>query len=157
VGTVSGWNRKHTERRTQRRYIYYTCYRRRVHAGCDQPFFSEDQVEAEVLAVLSAMATPDGLAEAVEFAISKSASQQRKLSRGGRRKMIDQQLKRIAELYEIGEYTRQTYEDKRADLLIERDTLEVVPATASLAVRPSKTLRVRDGGLDLLRRAASRA
>ena len=49
---MSGWNRKHPERRTQRRYIYYTCYGRRVHAGCDQPFFSEDRLEAEVLAVL---------------------------------------------------------------------------------------------------------
>jgi hypothetical protein len=81
------------------------------------------------------MATPDGLAEAVEVAISKYASQQRKLSRGSRRKMIDQQLKRIAELYEMGDYTRDAYEKKRADLQIERDSLEVTPATASLAVQ----------------------
>jgi hypothetical protein len=118
--------------------------RRRVHAGCDQPFFPEEQIEGEVLAVLSAMATPDGLAEAVEVAISKYASQQRKLSRGSRRKMIDQQLKRIAELYEIGDYTKEVYDRKRAELMIERDSLEVVPASASLSLQRQRIQAVVD-------------
>ena len=89
-GTVSGWNRKHPERRTKRRYFYYTCYSRRVRAGSAQPFFPEEQLEAEVLCLLRAMAIPDGLAEAVEAAISSYASQQRKTSRSNRRKVIDQ-------------------------------------------------------------------
>ena len=90
------------------------------------------------------MATPDGLAEAVEIAISKYASQQRKLSRGSRRKMIDQQLKRIAELYEIGDYTKELYDRKRADLIIERDSLEVVPASASLSLQRQRIQAVVD-------------
>ena len=59
-GTVSGWNRKHTERRIKKQYFYYECYGRRVRSGCDQPFFQESEIEAEVLELLRAMAVPDG-------------------------------------------------------------------------------------------------
>ena len=58
--------------------------------------------------------------------------------------MIDQQLARIAELYEVGQYTREVYDRKRADLLIERDSLEVVPATASLAIQRQRIESVVD-------------
>jgi len=60
-----------------------------------------DQVEdeaAEVVSLLRMMATPDGLAEAVDTAISRVVSQQRKTSRSTRRKVLDHQLKRLAEL-----------------------------------------------------------
>jgi len=33
----------------------------------------------------------------------------------------------------MGDYTRDVYEKKKADLLMERDRLEVAPVTASLA------------------------
>jgi len=104
----------HPERRTKRRYFYYQCYSRRVRAGCDQPFFPEERLEAEVVSLLRMMATPDGLAEAVDTAISRVVSQQRKTSRSTRRKVLDQQLKRLAELYEMGDYTRDVYEKKKA-------------------------------------------
>jgi hypothetical protein len=42
---------------------------------------------------------------------------------------------RIAELCEMGDYTRDLYEQKGADLLIERNTLDVVPTSASLAIQ----------------------
>jgi len=47
--------------------------------------------------------------------------------------MGPKQLKRLAELHEMGDYTRDVYEKKKADLLMERDRLEVAPVTASLA------------------------
>jgi hypothetical protein len=55
--------------------------------------------------------------------------------------MIDQQLSRIAELYEVGQYTREVYERKKADLLIERDSLDVVPASVSVTSSVSASSR----------------
>lgn len=55
-------------------------------AGCTHEFFPEAELEAAVLRLLRAMAIPDGLAEAVEAAISSYASQQRKTSRRGTRR-----------------------------------------------------------------------
>jgi len=56
----------------------------------------------------------------------------------------DQQLGRIAELYEVGQYTREVYDRKRADLLIERDSLDVVPASVSLAIQRQRIQSVVD-------------
>ena len=44
-------------------------------------------------------------------------------------------MKRLAELYETGDITRDVYEKRKADLLVERDRLEVAPVTASLAIQ----------------------
>jgi hypothetical protein len=58
--------------------------------------------------------------------------------------MIDLQLGRIAELYAVGQYTREVYDRKTADLLIERDSLDVVPACIPLAIQRQRIQSVVD-------------
>jgi hypothetical protein len=53
-------------------------------------------------------------------------------------------VKRLAELYEMGDITRDVYEKRKADLLVERDRLEVAPVTASLAIQRQRIQTLAD-------------
>jgi hypothetical protein len=81
-----------------------------------------------------AMVVP-GLAEAVDAAIKTYAGQERTSNRQARRRNIDDRLKRLAELFEMGDITKIVYVSRKNDLLIERNQLEAQPAAASVALQ----------------------
>ena len=84
-----------------------------------------------------------GLAEAVDAA-ANYAGQERKSNRQTRRRSIDERLKRLADLYDLGDLTRTEYLSRKSDLLIERDELEAQPAAASIALQRQQLQSVVD-------------
>ena len=84
-----------------------------------------------------------GLAEAVDAA-ANHAGQERKSNRQTRRRSIDERLKRLADLYDLGDLTRTEYLSRKSDLLIERDELEAQPAAASIALQRQQLQSVVD-------------
>lgn len=100
-----------------------------------KPYFRQPEIEDAMLEFLRAMSVPDGLAEAVDAAIASYADQTRKTTRQSRRRSIDERLKRLGELFELGDIPKGEYLSKRDDLQMERDQLEVQPVAASLAVQ----------------------
>ena len=84
-----------------------------------------------------------GLAEAVDAA-ANHAGQERKSNRQTRRRSIDERLKRLADLYDLGDLTRTEYLSRKSDLLIERDELEAQPAAASIALQRQRLESIVD-------------
>ena len=85
-----------------------------------------------------------GLAEAVDAAIASYAGQERKSNRHARRRSIDERLKRLADLFELGDVTKTEYLARKNDLLIERDQLEAQPAAASITLQRQQLQSVVD-------------
>ena len=121
--------------------------RRRAHRnlgreGCAQPYFRQPEIEQAVFEFLQALMIP-GLAEAVDAAIATYAGQERKSNRQARRCSIDERLKRLADLFELGDITKSEYVARKNDLLIERDQLEAQPAAASIALQRQRLVHRR--------------
>jgi hypothetical protein len=111
--------------------------------GCAQPYFRQPEIEAATLRFLQALMIP-GLAEAVDAAIASYAGQERKSSRQTRRRSIDERLKRLADLFELGDLTKTEYLARKNELLIERNQLEAQPAAASIALQRQQLQSVVD-------------
>ncbi|HAF08665.1 MAG TPA: hypothetical protein DCK98_01085 [Chloroflexi bacterium] len=125
--------------------ISYICatHRNLGREGCAQPYFRQPEIEAAALKFLQALMIP-GLAEAVDAAIASYAGQERKSNRQTRRRSIDERLKRLADLFELGDRTKTEYLGRRNDLLIERNQLEAQPAAASIALQRQQLQSVVD-------------
>ena len=67
--TMSGRSRPIDRTHREARNLY-TCYRRRVGAGCDAPEVPQEAVESDLVAVLQTMALPPGFARAVDKAVA---------------------------------------------------------------------------------------
>ena len=91
----------------------------------------------------AAQVSRDG-AEAVDAAIANYAGQERKSNRHTRRRSIDERLKRLADLYDLGDLIRTEYLSRKNDLLIERDQLEAQPAAPSIALQRQQLKSVVD-------------
>ena len=85
-----------------------------------------------------------GLAEAVDAAIASYSGQERKSGRQARRRSIDERLKRLADLYELGDLAKAEYRNRKNDLLIERDQLEAQPAAASITLQRQRLESIVD-------------
>jgi hypothetical protein len=57
---------------------------------------------------------------------------------------IDERLKRLAELFEFDDLTKNEYLARRSDLFIERDQVEAQPAGASIALQRQRLQSVVD-------------
>jgi site-specific DNA recombinase len=132
-GSVSGLLKKKSGRQDGVSYAYYHCYSRRLKRGCVQPLFRQADIEARVIELLTELAVPDGLAEAVDAAVAAYAKQQRGFSRAARRKAINARLGRLRDLFEMGDVTREEYDQKKSGLQIERDQLEVSPSAGLIS------------------------
>lgn len=108
-----------------------------------QPYFRQPEIEAATLKFLQALMIP-GLAESVDAAIASYAGQERKSNRQARRRSIDERLKRLADLYDLGDLTRTEYLARKNALRIERDQLEAQPAAASIALQRQQLQSVVD-------------
>ena len=65
-------------------------------------------------------------------------------NRQARRRSIDDRLKRLAELFEMGDITKAAYVSRKNDLLIERSQLDAHPAAASVTVQRERIESVVD-------------
>jgi len=95
------------------------------------------------LKFLQALMIP-GLAEAVDAAIASYAGLERKSNRQARRRSIDERLKRLADLFELGDLIKTEYLARRNDLLIERDQLDAQPPAASIALQRQRLQSIVD-------------
>jgi hypothetical protein len=87
------------------------------------PSLAQDQIEAELLAILRQVPMPDGLAEAVDAALATSIVAEPK-SRQASLRVIDARLERLRDLYELGDMSRDDYRTKTEALRAERKTVE---------------------------------
>jgi len=76
--------------------------------------------------------------------LARVAGQERKSNRQTRRRSIDERLKRLADLFELGGRTKTEYVARRNDLLIEPNQLEARPAAASIALQRQQLQSVVD-------------
>jgi site-specific DNA recombinase len=144
--SCSGFLHRESGRKSANRtWPYYICatHRNLGREGCAQPYFRQPEIEAATLKFLQALMIP-GLAEAVDAAIASYAGQERKSNRQTRRRSIDERLKRLADLFELGDRTKTEYVARRNDLLIERNQLEAQPAAASIALQRQRLESIVD-------------
>ena len=136
---------KETKRTGKVEWPYYKCSTRGDQGAevCAQPFFRQSAVDEKVFKILSSMVIP-GLAEAVDAAIKSYAGQERRSSRQSRRKSIDERLKRLADLFEMGDVTKSEYVARKNELRIERDQLETQPGAASIGLQRQRIGSVVD-------------
>jgi hypothetical protein len=94
---------------------YYVCTTRSKQGQevCAQPYYRQVVIEDQALVLLQAMTIPDGLAEAVDAALTTYAGQERKTSRQSRRRAIEERLKRLGDLFELGGVSKAEYISKR--------------------------------------------
>jgi hypothetical protein len=148
-GTVWGFMHKEAKRKSGKaEWPYYACSTRRNQGAsvCAQPLFRQSDVDEATLKLLKAMVVP-GLADAVDAAIKSYAGQERRSSRQVRRRSIDERLKRLTDLFEMGDIQRADYISRRNELLIERDQLDAHPAAASVALQRQRIESVVDDWL----------
>lgn len=79
--------------------------------------------EAEVLDVLGAIALPGGFAGAVGQAVAARLAKNGKGSRQSALRAIDARLRRLQDLYELGDLAREEYLRRRDELQAERKAL----------------------------------
>ena len=143
--TCRGFMHKERTRAGKSEWPYYACATRRSQGAevCAQRLFRQSEVDEATLKVLKAMVVP-GLAEAVDAAIKSYAGQERRSNRQARRRNIDEQLRRLADLYAMGDIPKTDYVSRKNDLHIERDQLEAQPASASIALQRERIDSVVD-------------
>ena len=143
--TCRGFMHKERTRVGKSEWPYYVCATRRGQGAeaCALPLFRQSEVDEKTLALLKSMVVP-GLAEAVDAAIKSYAGQERGASRQARRKSIDERLRRLADIYEMGDIRKPDYVRRKNDLQIERDQLEAQPAAASIALQRQRIDSVVD-------------
>ncbi len=144
--SCSGFLHRESRRNGPKRaWPYYICatHRNLGREGCAQPYFRQPEIETAAFNLLQALMIP-GLAEAVDAAIASYAGRERKSNRQARRRSIDERLKRLADIFELGDLTKTEYVARRNDLLIERDQLEAQPAAASIALQNQQLRSVVD-------------
>jgi DNA invertase Pin-like site-specific DNA recombinase len=145
-GTAWGFMHKESKRKSGKaEWPYYACSTRRNQGpeACAQPLFRQSDVDEATLRLLRAMVIP-GLADAVDAAIRSYAGQERKSNRQVRRRSIDDRLKRLAELFEMGDISKTDYVSRKNELLIERNQLDAQPAAASVALQRQRIESVID-------------
>jgi hypothetical protein len=81
-----------------------------------QPYFRQPEIEEAAFTFLQALMIP-GLAEAVDAAIATYASQTRKSNRQPKKRSVGDRLKRLAELFELGDLTKNEYSRAEATFL----------------------------------------
>jgi hypothetical protein len=80
----------------------------------------------------------------VDAAIKSYAGQERTSNRQARRGSIDERLKRLAELFEMGDIPKADYVSRKNELRIERDQLDAQPAGTSVALQRQRIGSVVD-------------
>jgi site-specific DNA recombinase len=124
--TMSGHTRTPDRRHHEVRRTY-TCYRRRVAAGCDGPTVPQEIVEADLLAVLRAMALPVGYARAVDKAVAARLRQY-----GGAQAVsvaaLAERQNRLNEMYELGRIGRAEYDEKCTEIAAQQQRMAAPPA-----------------------------
>ena len=117
----------------------YTCYRRRVAAGCDAPDVPQDAVEADLVAVLQTMALPPGFARAVDKAVAA------RLRTHGVAKTVSvtalaEREKRLTDVYLAGRIAKPDYDREWQAIQEHRATLTNL-APAPLFTQQQSVLR----------------
>ncbi len=107
------------------------------------PLFRQSDIDEATHKLLKAMVIP-GLADAVDAAIKSYAGQERTSNRQARRRSIDERLRRLAELFEMGDIAKADYVSRKNELRIERDQLDAQPAGASVALQRQRIGSVVD-------------
>jgi hypothetical protein len=87
----------------------YVCYSRRTGGTCTAPSVRQDEIEAELLAVLRNLAPPTGLLAEVESRTRGRVTTERRPSP----KRIEAELERIGKLYQWGEQSEGEYLTER--------------------------------------------
>jgi len=145
-GSCWGFMHKESKRKSgAAEWPYYACATRRNRGveACAQPLFRQSDVDEATFKLLKAMVIP-GLADAVDAAIKSYAGQERRSNRQARRRSIDERLKRLAELFEMGDITKADYVSRKNELVIERDQLEAQPAATSVLLQRQRLGSVVD-------------
>lgn len=123
--TMSGERRPPDRWHGERRY--YTCYTRRTAKACDQPYLSQARLEEDLYALLSAIALPEGLAEAVDAAVAQMGVGQKRQGRKSTLRALEDRVARLKDLYELGDIQRDEYLRKRDALRHEIGALQSAP------------------------------
>ena len=119
---------------------YYTCDQRRTAKACDQPYLSQERLEAELFGVLQAIALPEGVAEAVDAAVAEMQGSQGRTSRQVSLKTLEERQRRLNEMYELGRVQREEYVRRSAELDAQRTEM-TASAPQPLFVRQRTLLR----------------
>jgi hypothetical protein len=119
---MSGWT-KGPDRSHPRERSYYYCYDRRVAGSCSAPALDQTRLEADVAAILGAVALPAGFAEAVDAALATYEGTRGQQNRRASLTNIEARQARLRDLYELGDITRDDYVQRRDALSREADAM----------------------------------
>ena len=119
--TMSGRSRPMDRSHREARNLY-TCYRRRVGAGCNAPEVPQEAVEADLVAVLATMALPPGFARAVDRAVAarlRTYGAAKTASVGA----LAEREKRLTDVYLAGRIAKPDYDREWGAIQEQRATL----------------------------------
>jgi hypothetical protein len=121
---------------------HYLCSRRRIEgkAVCDQPYLTQERLEADLLEVLKAIALPEGVAEAVDAAVAEMQSGQGRKSRQVSLKTLEERQARLNDMYDLGRVSRHEYMRRSAELDSQRTEI-TASAPQPLFVRQRTMVR----------------
>ena len=112
------------------RYVYYRCTKKSA-VRCSQPYIREENLAADLSALLSQYAMPPVIAQYYEqrmkedeLEAGKYRLQMRSNPCGGKVKDIDRQLERLTDVYIAQDIERETYLERRRALMSEKKTIE---------------------------------
>jgi site-specific DNA recombinase len=119
--TMSGHTRT-ADRAYKKTRRVYICYRRRVAGGCAAPTVRQEVVEADLLAVLQAMALPVGFARAVDRAV---AARMRTFTEATTTsaEALTAREKRLTDVYLAGRILKPDYDREWQEIQQQRATL----------------------------------
>ena len=124
--TMSGQTWKADRTHPADRYGY-SCYRRRVGAGCSAPTIPQAVVEADLLAVLRAIALPPAFTRLVDRAVA-SRMRNYTSARTVSEHALREREERLTEVYLAGRMTKADYDIRWQELQRQRTSLAVAPA-----------------------------
>ncbi len=136
--TMSGetWQPDRAHREPRRRY---TCYRRRTARACTAAYVPQELLEQQLIEILRSVCLPDGFVEAVDAAVAaylREGQPRRRVSA----RALDDQLKRLKTLYELGDLTLDDYVARRDEIRAEKERAASSPAKPDL-LRQRDTLQ----------------
>ncbi len=124
---------------TQKGHVYYRCTRKSKSVKCTEPFVREEELDNQLSGLLSSYSMPDSWAQSLKVMLDKDEQTEQNTSgvfvANAKNKIasLQSKLQRLLDGYLDQDIDRETYLNKKAELMSEKKSLEEQSSQLTLA------------------------